>query len=142
MELVVGRLEIKSMSKLAALISVGLLAFSAQDCFGQYTGGRGAADYILSRPTVSPYLNLTRNVAANSVTTNYHTLVRPQLEARRRAAEQQKSIRRVQSQLSDLSSQRLTASRQQQQQQQRGAVTGHPTGRNYFMHYYPGFQRR
>jgi len=92
--------------------------------------------YLANRPTVSPYLNLIVDQQNRGLST-YHTLVRPQLEQRRQAQEQQVAIQRLNSQLSGVRS-----------QLRRNTVPGQPTATGHmtrFMthsHYYPGLLMR
>ena len=124
------------MSRFLTLVVAFFAIASTGECFAQ-SRARGVQNQILNRPTVSPYLNLTRNQGSLAISTNYHSLVRPQLDARRRAQQQDNSLRRVQSQLSNLQNTQVSALRRRQQQQ-RGFITGHPTARSYYSHYYPG----
>ena len=94
-------------------------------------------NYILSRPTVSPYLNLVRRDGFGGVT-NYQTLVRPQLEQREFARIQQAEIDRVRQQLS-VQQRRIESV--QQQRAQRVFSTGHPTRFMNLQQYYPGFSQ-
>jgi hypothetical protein len=78
-----GDEAMNKVTQLAGVFTVALLSFLADSAAGQGIGGprpgqSGPSSYSPSRPTVSPYLNLFRR-GANS-TTNYHTLVRPQLQ--------------------------------------------------------------
>ena len=94
-------------------------------------------NYILSRPTVSPYLNLVRRDGFGGVT-NYQTLVRPQLEQRELARIQQAEISRVRQQLAV---QQRSIESVQQQRAQRVFSTGHPTRFMNLQQYYPGFSQ-
>jgi len=70
-----------------------------------------------------------------SAVTNYHTLVRPQLEARAAARQQQRSIAQVQQQVN-------TIQRDFRQVRQTGVFqTGHPTRFMTYLHYYPSLGR-
>ncbi len=100
-----------------------------------------ARNYILSRPTVSPYLNLVRRDGFGGVT-NYQTLVRPQLEQREFARIQQAELSRVRQQMAV---QQRSIDTIQQQRAQRVFSTGHPTRFMNTQNFYPGFnelQRR
>lgn len=98
---------------------------------------RATRDYILNRPTVSPYLNLTRRETEFS-SPNYQTLVRPALEQRDYDAQQSASVRRLQSQVVNLQGQMALS-----QQRQRGQFSsGHPTRFFTYLHYYPQLNRR
>jgi hypothetical protein len=88
------------------------------------------SDISAIRPTVSPYLNLLRNTSGGI--SNYHTLVRPQIQARETMLRQQAQINQVQ---------------RQAQRGQPGGVpvrgsqeirgTGHETAYLNYLHYYP-----
>ena len=92
-------------------------------------------NYILNRPTVSPYLNLLRRDGFSGVT-NYQTLVRPQLEQREFARLQQAELNRVQQRLNV---QQRSLENVQQQRAQRVFSTGHTTRFMNLQQYYPGF---
>lgn len=93
---------------------------------------------IPSTPTVSPYLSLLANQQTGLPT--YFTRVRPQLEAQRRAREQD----RQNDQLQRLQSQVNTVRRDLTRSQQNTGVfpTGHPTRFANYSHYYPTLNRR
>ena len=84
----------------------------------------------VNRPTVSPYLNLLNQNSAG--TSNYYTLVRPQIQAREEILRQQAQINQIQRQV---------------QRGQPGGVpvrgsqeirgTGHETAFMNYLHYYP-----
>ena len=125
----------------------GILSGSTGDLWAQTANAnffnRGLANahfsttrYLASRPTVSPYLNLIVDQQNRGLST-YHTLVRPQLEQRRQAQEQQAAIQRLNTQLSGVRSQlqRNTVSGQP-------APTGHMTRFMTHSHYYPGLITR
>jgi len=88
--------------------------------------------YLYTRPTVSPYLNLLQRDPTYGLPL-YHTQVRPRLEARAQARQQQRSINQVQRQVSNLSTQ------VRQRNQTTGFQTGHPTRFMTYSHFYPGF---
>jgi hypothetical protein len=90
--------------------------------------GRATADYLLDRPTVSPYLNLLR-LESSSAMPNYHTLVRPEVENRQEAARQAMAIRQLQNNVSSM---------QGEMNGSQGFSTGHPTRFMTYLHYYPG----
>ena len=84
---------------LAATFMVPIGHTQAQELFnptGRFDAQTAARDYIINRPTVSPYLNLLRSESGVSGP-NYQTLVRPAFESRQRASQQQSSIRQLQS---------------------------------------------
>ena len=93
-------------------------------------------DYVLTRPTVSPYLNLLRRESALTPP-NYHTLVRPALEARQRAAQQEGQIRQLQARVVNMQGQSALRGRQRE-----GFTTGHPVRFMTYLHYYPALNRR
>ena len=105
--------------------------------YGQVSNTAFVDNYILSRPTVSPYLNLVRRDGFGGVT-NYQTLVRPQLEQREFARIQQAEISRVRQQLAV---QQRSIESVQQQRAQRVFSTGHPTRFMNLQQYYPGFSQ-
>jgi hypothetical protein len=88
------------------------------------------SDVSTIRPAVSPYLNLLRNTGGG--VSNYHTLVRPQIQARETVLRQQAQINQIQ---------------RQAQRGQPGGVpvrgsqeirgTGHETAYMNYLHYYP-----
>jgi len=82
---------------------------------------------VMNRPTVSPYLQLTRR-NANGVS-NYHTQVRPQLEARSARRQQDASISQLRQQISRVQN-------RQRRTQTQGFATGHPTRFMNYLHYY------
>jgi hypothetical protein len=92
-------------------------------------------DFLASRPTVSPYLNLLRRESEISAP-NYQTLVRPALEGRQMAARQQASISQLQSRVTNMQGQMAS------QGQGTRFATGHPSRFMSYLHYYPGFGRR
>lgn len=102
---------------------------------GRVNAAMATRDYIVNRPTVSPYLNLLRT-NSNVSAPNYQTLVRPALESRQRATRQQSSIQQLQSRVTNMQGQ--MASRNQGQS---GFTTGHPTRFMTYLHYYPGLNR-
>ena len=90
----------------------------------------------LSRPTVSPYLNLLRE-DGNGLPT-YHTTVRPALEQRSTNRQQALAIRRVQNQFN------AVFAAQQSSRGRRIGIrsTGHSTQFMNYSHYYPALGRR
>jgi len=83
-----------------------------------------------ARPTVSPYLNLLRGSGEGNLP-NYYTLVRPQLQARAAAFQQQQSIQNLQRQINSLP-------RRDRISGVSGEIrtTGHPTVFQNYSHYY------
>jgi hypothetical protein len=102
---------------------------------GRANAALATRDYIVNRPTVSPYLNLLRAESAISAP-NYHTLVRPALEHRQQAAQQQSSISQLQSRVTNMQGQMASRNRGQG-----GFTTGHPSRFMTYLHYYPGLNR-
>ncbi len=98
--------------------------------------GRATANFIVNRPTVSPYLNLLRQESQVSAP-NYQTLVRPQLESRQRASRQQAAISQIQSRVTNMQGQLAARSRGRE-----GFATGHPVRFMTYLHFYPGLNRR
>ena len=90
--------------------------------------------FLYNRPTVSPYLNLTR--ASSAYSANYQTLVRPQVEARERAMAENRHMAQLQQQVAEV---RRNYQRQQSGNGQR--ATGHPTRFMTYLNYYPGLNR-
>ena len=124
------------MAKTLLLVFVSAAALAVADqAHAQVGTSSYVRNYILNRPTVSPYLNLVRRDGFGGVT-NYQTLVRPQLEAREAAPFQQAELSRVQQQLAV---QQRTLDSVQQQRAQRVFSTGHPTRFMNLRQYYPGF---
>ncbi len=98
--------------------------------------GRATANFIVNRPTVSPYLNLLRQESQVSAP-NYQTLVRPQLESRQQASRQQATINRIQARVTNMQGQMAARSRGRE-----GFATGHPVRFMTYLHFYPGLNRR
>lgn len=95
--------------------------------------GQATMNYLLNRPTVSPYLNLLRTESEITLP-NYHTLVRPQLEGRQDVEKQQVAIRQLQSHVSSIQG-RMARERNE-------FGTGHPTRFMTYLHYYPALGSR
>jgi hypothetical protein len=96
---------------------------------------------LYNRPTVSPYLNLTRQSSQQGLP-NYHSMVLPEINRRQEDQQQQVQTQRIQQELSSIRN-----DFRQQQQQQNGQVS---TGRfgwssrgmprhGSTLNYYPGF---
>jgi hypothetical protein len=108
------------------LMTIGFVIFAARSAEAQAPFSNTTA----SRPTVSPYLNLLNQ--NTSGTSNYYTLVRPQIQAREEILRQQAQINQIQRQV---------------QRGQPGGVpvrgsqeirgTGHETAFMNYLHYYP-----
>ncbi len=129
------------------ICSIGLFVLIAQlgarDVHAQGFVPRGAnaalatRDFIVNRPTVSPYLNLLRTESPISAP-NYQTLVRPALEHRQEVQRQDSAIRQLQSRVVNMQGQMAARSRREQQ----GFATGHPVRFMTYLHYFPMFNRR
>lgn len=116
--------------------------FSATEVSAQAASiSRNTENFLYNRPTVSPYLNLTRRDSQIGLP-SYYTQVRPQIERRERDQQQLVQSRRTQQELASIRN-----SFRQQQQQQNGQVS---TGRfgwssrgmprhGSTLNYYPGF---
>ncbi|MCH2130756.1 MAG: hypothetical protein MK179_16560 [Pirellulaceae bacterium] len=121
------------------ILTVMLVAMSADLAQAQF-GVRGAQSLsarIFSRPTVSPYLSLLSvdNFSGTGQPT-YFTRVRPRMEARRRAEEQDRQIEQMQRMQSQINTVRRDLT-QSQQAGQGVFPTGHPTRFSNYGHYYP-----
>jgi hypothetical protein len=129
----------------AVLLLVSLRSQTAEaqvfDVSRYYSARTQTLDYLLNRPTVSPYTNLARRDNSSGGATNYQNIVRPQLMARQRE------------QLQSAYSRSLRASQVPQMRRQaafagatgyNGAgsgqasmfATGHPTQYMYLSHFY------
>lgn len=89
-------------------------------------------NYINSRPTVSPYLNLLNNNSLGFP--NYQTLVRPEIDARDAIVRQGASLQQLQQQFRESSG----GGRQYAPGQSR---TGHGSRYMNYSHYYSGIRR-
>jgi hypothetical protein len=89
-----------------------------------------APSNIYSRPTVSPYLNLL-NTDRFGVS-NYQTLVRPLIEQREAAQQNQANIQQLQQQFQTA---QMSAARRGSSGGPRS--TGHPSRYFTYLHYYP-----
>ena len=103
--------------------------------FFRYNTYRSSHASIFNRPTVSPYLQLLANPNTGGLP-QYHTMVKPRLEARERTRQQESQISRMQ--------QQITSIQQSVAPQRRDgvAITGHPTRFMNMIHYYPSLSRR
>ena len=124
------------------LLLSGMVIWTAQTAQAQlYKPRRGSSirtntlNFLIDRPTVSPWLNLARNENITSGLPNYFSLVRPQLDQRRSSAHQRSRITQIQQQLNQVQSARRIRSNQG------GISTGHPTRFGVYLHYYPGLNR-
>lgn len=66
-------------------------------------------DHLQRTPTISPYLNLERDDNSASVATNYHTLVRPQLQQQATNRRQQRELQQLGRELQHYEAQLPTA---------------------------------
>jgi len=98
-----------------------------------------ARSRILSRPTVSPYLNLLTERRGGLVGLNYSLDVRPQLEARRTFEQQQRDLTSLQRQVS---TNRQSIGNLVSPQGPGIRQTGHPTRFLNYSHYYVMPNRR
>lgn len=92
---------------------------------------------LLNRPTVSPYLNLLNGTGSSGIS-NYHTLVRPQLEQRRLNQFSQQQFGSVNRQLQTINTQQQTGNAGT------GGIraTGHRTFFQNHSHFYTFQQQR
>lgn len=86
--------------------------------------------YLYNRPTVSPYLNLTRT-DTGQIQPNYHALVRPQLEMRQQQAAQSAHIQKLNRGVEQIQSQQIRSEKERQ------LATGHPSRFFTYLHFYP-----
>lgn len=88
------------------------------------------------RPTVSPYLLLDTefDTDPNGAATRYQTLVRPQIEQRRRDQQLQSEVMQLNARLQNIAAQPS----QNPQGSQSLAPTGSPSTFRYYSHFYPG----
>jgi TolA-binding protein len=131
----------KSSIFLIALGLIGAVSTFPERAHAQFiprgtNASRATRDYVLNRPTVSPYLNLLR--AGTGYDANYQTLVRPALQNRQQARQQQSSINQLQSRVTNMQGQMVSERRQQGSR----FSTGHPTRFMVYLHYFPPFPGR
>ena len=97
-------------------------------------------NFVTSRPTVSPYLALVQNPqnqqagGSSQLAQDYLNRVRPQIDQRQQAAQQQRQLNSMRQQLD-----RVQSDVQRAQEQGGFGVTGHPTRFMQYYNYYPGF---
>lgn len=135
------RFAIRAFLSLAVLFPVCSFAQSANrpsssiSTLASRNGSLNVTNRINNNPTVSPYLRLLQGNGGaasgiGSANAIYQTQVRPQLERRQQAAQQQQQIQGIQRDLGRL--------RQQYSQPSTGFMqTGHPTRFMSYSHYYP-----
>ena len=133
-------------STLIVVLASAVVAGFQQAAEAQYKGGSNAytatRNFLYNRPTVSPYLNLTSR-SSNGMS-NYHTMVRPQLDQEQVNVRRQQQASRQQQELGQIQSQ----FRQSQSQAASAMITGRmgwssrgmPRHGTY-LNFYPGFQR-
>ena len=113
----------------------GIASNSSLSTLNRARGGLNVTNRVNSSPTVSPYLRLLQgngnvNTGFGGANAVYQTQVRPAIERRQQAAQQQQQIQGIQRDLGRL--------RQQYSQPSTGFMqTGHPTRFMSYSHYYP-----
>lgn len=127
--------RILTFSTFVGICAIASCFYVTRHAQAQVSSQAFAENYILSRPTVSPYLNLLRPTGFSGVT-NYQTLVRPQIEQRELARIQQAELNRVRQQVSV---QQQALETVVQQRSKRVFSTGHRTQFMNTQNYYPGF---
>ena len=111
---------------------------NAVPCYAQFipTGNVNVSNsinnFLYNRPTLSPYLNLTRT-DTGQIQPNYHALVRPELQRRQQQAAQTAQIR----QLNRSAEQFQGSQMRSQRDRDRQLATGHPTRFFTYLHFYP-----
>lgn len=103
-------------------------------------------NWLYNRPTVSPYVNLTRTDNLSRGAMNYQTRVRPRLEAERQNQMRQAASRRAEMQQAVSSLQSRTVSQPASGTRGRDprfgmTPTGHPTESMSYFHYYPALNQ-
>ena len=136
------------LSKFVLIFAVAsiLIASAQESAHAQYTGGRNTRNatrnFLYNRPTVSPYLNLTsRN--SNGLS-NYHTLVRPQLDQEQVNVQRQQQATRQQQELGEIQNQFRQSQNQAASMMITGRVGWSSRGlprHGTYLNFYPGFQR-
>jgi len=87
-------------------------------------------NFLYNRPTISPYLNLTRT-DTGFLTTNYHAIVRPELERRQQQAFQTAHLQSLNRRVEQIQNEKV------RNQRDRELTTGHQTRFFSYLHYYP-----
>ena len=129
-------------SKLLMIAVSFAFSFAAHEAMGQLIGSRSAREnFLYNRPTVSPYLNLTRRDSQVGLP-SYYTQVRPQVERRQQEQLQQRQAQQVQRELASI----RNNFRQQQNQSGQPLTTGKfgwssrgMPRHGSTLNYYPGF---
>lgn len=127
---------------IVSFVSVVLFSVLADVCFGQLTAPpvrrpgsayRSTQSQLLGRSTVSPYLSLLQGSGQSGIP-RYFTQVRPQLQARQTARQNDAKLSEIEQQVTQVESTVL------QNRAQR--ATGHPTRFMNYSHFYPSLARR
>ena len=135
-----------SKSTLMVVLAGALVAGFQQSAEAQYKGGSNAytatRNFLYNRPTVSPYLNLTSR-SSNGIS-NYHTMVRPQLDQEQTNLRRQQQANRQQQEMGQIQSQFRQSQSQAAQMMITGRVgwssRGMPRHGSY-LNFYPGMHR-
>jgi hypothetical protein len=107
-------------------------SFAQQETGLRYASRRSTERFLYNRPTVSPYLQLT-NANSGFGLPNYFAYVRPALEARQAAQQQEQSIQALSTQLNSVQ-------RDIRRDENMLFQTGHPTRFMNFSHFFPAMQ--
>jgi hypothetical protein len=119
-----------------------IFVFFAHEASAQIPGSSSSiSNYLYNRPTVSPYLNLTRRDNQYGMPT-YYTQVRPQIERREQEQQQALQTRQMQQELASIRN-----NFRQSQLEQNGQMTTGKFGwssrgmprHGSTLNYYPGF---
>lgn len=114
---------------LAALVS-SVASAQGFNPIGNPSTANSLNNYLYNRPTVSPYLNLTRTDTGNFMP-NYHTLVRPQVDQRNAQAAQSAHLESLNRRVQKIQQEQMQMMREQK------LMTGHPVRFNSYLHFYP-----
>ncbi len=107
------------------MLLAAVLALSAGTCAAQVQPRQYGTNTFINRPPVSPYMNLLR--VDGSITGNYYTLVRPQIEAANALNRQQHELQRLESRVTGMSNNQSAPA---------DFRTGHQTTFGNYSHYY------
>lgn len=125
----------------AMLVAGAVLLSLPHVSFAQTTNTSYLRNFVSNRPTTSPYLALVQSPidqlnsrGAARLSNTYLNRVRPRLEERQAAVQQQRQLDHMRRQLSQ-----VQADVRKAQEQGSFGVTGHPTRFMQYYHYYPGF---
>lgn len=132
------------------LLALGCFAFLNSEVHAQFTGQTArnmrtaTQNFLYNRPSVSPYVNLASRSSTFGLP-NYHTFVRPRIEAEQEQLAQRRQTAELQQELSSVRNQ----FRQSQMQASSQMTTGRPgwsaRGMPRFgstLNYYPRVMRR